>query len=258
MLSDINSKSLVVDFREPDDRNSGRGVSEVLQVMRTLEVRGIPSCVTGARALVYYGAAKVPQDWEVAVPDELFDDAKTLFIGNPEYKMLEPPMPQPKSLIHTYPLFRLQGASFTFMLVPVSEPSVDCDAAKCERSHNGIPYPQLQHLAQGLLDGQRYADLEDLVDGMDLDEAWGEENLQLDRVPREYINRRNKMIRAALPGLPGLVALLSTAPDARRAWTCAVQRKRSRMVPKYPEERYSTRFRLIGSSDPRLDRSREV
>jgi hypothetical protein len=192
------------------------------------------------------------------VPDELFHEAKTLFFENPEYELLKPVMPQPRSLIHTYPLFKQKGLGFTFFLVPASEPHVSCDPAECERSHNGIPYPKLEHFAQSLLDTQKYADLEDLVDGMDLDEAWGEANLDFDHAPIDYINRKNALIRQSLPGLPGLMALLSTTPDARREWMRAVQGKRSRMVPKHSEEKYATRFRLKGSPDPRLNQERRV
>ncbi|KAK4153052.1 hypothetical protein C8A00DRAFT_15713 [Chaetomidium leptoderma] len=258
MTNDPEPKHTAVYVGDPGDRDCGLGASEALDVIQALERNGIPSCITGAKSLVYYGAGRVAQDWEIAVPDDSFETAKTLFESNPKYKMLQPAMPQPKSLIHTCPLFKLKGVAFTLVLVPASEPYVDCSPAKCERSHSGIPYPKLEHLAQSLLDTQHYADLEDLVDGMDLDEKWGEENLRLERVPIEYIQRRNELICRALPGLPGLMASLSTAPDARRAWTRAVQGKRARMVPKYPEERYSTRFRLIGSPDPRLDTKRQV
>ncbi|KAJ4302019.1 hypothetical protein N0V88_002152 [Collariella sp. IMI 366227] len=245
-------------FGNRGDRDCGHGTSEVVKVIQDLESQGIPSCITGARALVYYGVGKVPQDWEVAVPDELFEKATTLFVHSLDYKTLEPATPQPKSLVHTYPLFKLKGAEFTFALVPTFQSSVDCDPTKCERSHNGIPYPQLRYFVQSLLDTQKYADLEDLIDGMNLDEAWGAENLDLDGVPREHINRKNEKICESLPGLPGLMASLSTTPDARREWAQALQGKRSRMVPKYPEDKYATRFRLLESPDPRLDLDREV
>lgn len=167
-------------------------------------------------------------------------------------------MPSPRSLIHTYPLFKLQGVNFIFCLVPTSERFISCIPSKCELSPNGIPYPQLAHLAQSLLDTQHYADLEDLVDGMNLSEEWGEQHLQLDHVPHEYIVCKNELIREALPGSSGVFASLCTAPDARRTWTDAVRGKVSRMVPKCSERLYATRFRLKGDPDPREDRTRQV
>ncbi|KAH6641303.1 hypothetical protein F5144DRAFT_483142 [Chaetomium tenue] len=240
------------------DRNCGLGVPEVLRVIQILEHGSIPSCVTGSKALVYYGAGRVAQDWEVTVPDELVDHARLVFAQNHDYETLQPVMPQPKSLIHTCPLFKLKHVAFTFFLVPASEPFIDCDAAERERSYNGIPYPKLEHLAQSLLDTQNYAGLEDLVDGMDLDEKWGYANLDLDRVPIEYIKRKNELICESRPGLPGLMASLSLAPDARREWARVVRGKVARMTPKYSEAIYSTRFRLRDSLDPRLDRNRQV
>ncbi len=192
------------------------------------------------------------------MPDELFEEAKTLFAQHPDYTMLKSVMPEPRSLIHTYPFFKLQGTVFTFFIVPAHESSIDCSPNKCERSHSGISYPKLEHFAQGLLDAQKYHDLEDLVDGMDLDDVWGVANLQLGRIPIDSINRKNEVIRESLPGLPGLIASLSTVPDGRRSWTAAVQGKRSRMFPKRSEAIYATRFRLVGSPDPRLDRDRQV
>ncbi|KAK3297137.1 uncharacterized protein B0H64DRAFT_473287 [Chaetomium fimeti] len=251
-------KHTTVCFGTSGDRNCGVGVQEVLRVIQTLEHEGVPNCVTGAKALAYYGAGRVAQDWEIAVPDELLDQANVFFTHKDEYEAVKPIMPQAKSLIHTYPLYKLKHAAFTFSLVPASEPCIDCDPAKCERSHSGIPYPKLEDLAQSLLDTQNYAGLEDLVDGMDLDEEWGYENLDLDREPIEYIKRKNELICESRPGLPGLMASLSLSPDARREWTRAIVGKVARMTPKYTEAIYATRFRLKGSPDPRLDTNRQV
>lgn len=100
-----------------------------------------------------------------------------------------------RPLIHTYPFFKLQGAVFTLFIIPASKSTIDCNPDKCERSHSGIPYPKLEHFTQSLLDAQKNYDLEDLVDGMDLDDAWGVANLQLGRIPIDSINRKNELIR---------------------------------------------------------------
>ena len=201
---------------------------------------------------------RLVQHWEISMPDDLFEKAKATFTNMPQYEILRSIMPQPQSLIRTYPLFKLNEASFTFLLTPAFERHADCSPDKLEYSHNGIPYPKLEHFAQSLLDTQNYADLEDLVDGMDLDEAWGEANLDFEHIPIDYIKRKNELICESLPGLPGLMASLSTTPDPKGAWTRAVRGKRARMMPKYSEELYATRFRLIGSPDPRMDKSRQV
>jgi hypothetical protein len=96
--------------------------------------------------------------------------------------------------------------------VPASEPFINCDPDKCERSHGGILYPKLEPFAQNLLHTQNYTDLDHLVDGMDLDEEWGYANLNVDRVPIEYIKRKNEMICEVPAGsswLNGLTLIIS-------------------------------------------------
>ncbi len=96
---------------------------------------------------------------------------------------------------------------------------VDCSPDQYKRNPSGIPYPKPEHLAQSLLDTQHYTDLTDLVDGMDLDDAWGETYLQLDGPPPiEYIRDKNERIACSLPASmkAGTVfALLSETPGAR-------------------------------------------
>ena len=45
---------------KPGDADCGRGVAEALDVITTMEGLGIPCCVVGAKALIYYGAHGVP------------------------------------------------------------------------------------------------------------------------------------------------------------------------------------------------------
>lgn len=50
----------VLDLGKPDDADYGRGVQETLDVIAALESSGILCCVVGTKALVYYGARRVP------------------------------------------------------------------------------------------------------------------------------------------------------------------------------------------------------
>ncbi len=172
-------------------------------------------------------------------------------------------MPEPGSLVHTYPRFTLKGVNYFFMLVPAFECRLSPTPDQREHSASGIPYPKLPLLAQSLLDLQRYADLDDLVDGMDLDEAWGEANLQLDGPPPvEYIREKNDMISRSLPESMGdavIFALLSERPRAARdVWLRTVSTKHKRIGDELPRHRHMTRFRKVGSKDPREDKEREV
>ncbi|KAK3899743.1 hypothetical protein C8A05DRAFT_17864 [Staphylotrichum tortipilum] len=255
----------VLDLEKPGEAHCGRGVGEALDVIRALEAHGIPCCVAGVKALVYYGAHRVPMNWEICVPTDSIERAKGLLASTPlsdKYELWHPVMPDVHSLAHTYPRFTLKGVNFFFILMPAFECRVDCSPDQCERSPSGIPYPKLERLAQGLLDTQLYADLTDLVDGMDLDEAWGETHLQLDGPPPiDYIREKNERIARALPASmkgEALLALLSERPRAREVWLRVVSTKQRRINDKMPRPRHLTRFRKIGSPDPREKQGREV
>jgi len=280
-----DSNEFVLALGKPGEADCGRGVDEALGVMNVLQAQGIPSCVVGAKALVYYGAHRVPmvsrchaskftrfmrtlilaQSWEICVPTDSFGRAKTLLTSSPlsdKYELWHAMMPQPGSLVHTYPRFTLKGVNFFFVLMPAFEYLIDCSPDQCERSPGGIVYPKLEHFAQGLLDTQRYADLADLIDGMDLDEAWGEAHLQLDKpMPVEYIKEKNGLIAHHCPesmksGLP--FALLSESPRARDVWLRQVRTKDRRINEELGRHRFLTRFRKVGSADPRENKGREV
>src|SRR5690606_13970835 len=50
----------VLDLGKAGEADCGRGVDEAFGVTSALESSGIPCCVVGAKALVYYGAHRVP------------------------------------------------------------------------------------------------------------------------------------------------------------------------------------------------------
>jgi hypothetical protein len=169
-------------------------------------------------------------------------------------------MPNIGSLAHTHPRFTLKGVNFFFILTPTFECRIDGAPEQCERSIQEIPYPKLEQFAKGLLDTQQYADLSDLVDGMNLDEEWGEAHLQFDQpAPIDYIQKKNEMILESLPGRPSaLLALLSEKPNPREIWRHIVRTKGKRISDELPGHRYVTRFRKVGSRDPRENKDRVV
>jgi len=166
-------------------------------------------------------------------------------------------------LMHTYPRFTLKGVNFFFIILPSFECLLSPKPENCERSASGIPYPKLELFAQSLMDLQQYADLDDLVDGMDLDQAWGEAHLQLDKPPpMEHIREKNEIIARSLPEDMGNVAdlmLLSESPrPTREIWHLSVSNKGRRINDELPRDRYLTRFRRVGTGDPRENKKREV
>ncbi|KAI1389322.1 uncharacterized protein F4822DRAFT_196893 [Hypoxylon trugodes] len=243
---------------------SGRGIIEVLDVIKILEDAGIACCVTGAHALLYYGAKLVPVDWEVCVPNEDFKKASAMFTSNPLSDIYEPwtkILPQVRSLIHTYPRFTLKGVNFFFFIVPAFEYNIKWESSDLEKSQLGIPFPKLELLARSLLDTQRQLELTNLVDGMDLSEEWGEEHLDLDRTGElEYAGEKNKRLIASHCGSREIpIPKLSEVPkDLRQQWQNIVRGKQRRINLELPKHLYSTRFRMVGSGDPRLRAGRNI
>lgn len=146
-----------------------------------------------------------------------------------------------------------------FGIMPASEYFLDdLKEDMIERSRNQLPYPKLEHLAQALLSTQRWPDLVHLVDGMDLTEEWGEENLYLGEPTEkeiQYVAEKNKKImssRDEFPNTQPWAARLGTSTKERRPkWQSIVARKKERIGPYLPHDRYQTQFRRNGSVDPR-------
>ncbi|WEW56323.1 hypothetical protein PRK78_001766 [Emydomyces testavorans] len=114
----------------------------------------------------------------------------------------------------------------------------------------GLPYPKLQVYVQSLIDSRNLVDLEDLVDGMDLSEEWGEQSLDLNgSTDAEWARNYIKALEA---DKARLIYIDPEPTPKREIWQECVQNKQRRMGWKYPPEIYATRFRKFGSKDPRL------
>ena len=157
------------------------------------------------------------------------------------------------SLYQTYPRFKKIGVDLRFILIPSEDCHLDCLPSKVERSQMGLPYPKLEIFAQSLLDRMEGVDLEDLVDGMNLSEEWGLENLDLDKTNDiDWINRMESKIRAALPD-PSRVSMRTTRPFfLKDMWTSTVASKQRRLGPECSKDVYLTRFCTRNRGDPRL------
>ena len=173
-----------------------------------------------------------------------------------------------RSLYHTFPRFRLnhQGPLFDFQLVPSSDWRFECIPDNFEYSaQNELPYPKLDLFAQSLLERQDLGDLQDLVDGMDLTEQWGEENLKFGEHSGEYtqwLAEKNVKIREALPqevkdevlnDMLGteIYELDEEPPDFRETFVHLTQTKEGRIGLETPAELYATKYRAKDSPDPR-------
>ncbi|POS81525.1 hypothetical protein DHEL01_v200098 [Diaporthe helianthi] len=141
---------------------------DVKEILLLLAQADIPTCIAGVYALRYFGAGRVSN----APP------APFLF----------------ECLRHIRPTFRLKGVNLVFILVPGSDYFINPSPECCELSIHGIPYPKIHHFARSLLVLQNGSDLEDFIDGMDLDMAWAEANVDFDDLQLkglEFTKERN-------------------------------------------------------------------
>jgi hypothetical protein len=154
-----------------------------------------------------------------------------------------------KSFRHLNPIYKLKGAGFFFILTPSTQCFIDPRPEHCELSKNGIPYPKMTQFARSLLVLQNLCDLDDFVDGMDLDEKWGEENIDFDELQvtgMKFTEAQNLELIARDLGQ------YNDKVNYRRRWNETVNTKERRIEP-MKKGRYKTRWRRIKNDiDPRL------
>ncbi|KAI0595513.1 hypothetical protein F4775DRAFT_568649 [Biscogniauxia sp. FL1348] len=247
------------DYHMPSASYDGRGILEILDVIKRLEEVEITCCVVGGNALIYYGVPRVGEEWLLCIQTDRFEEAVAVFTREPLSDIFEPApqiLPQVGSLLHTYPHLKRKDVNFRIYLLPSSEYFVsDLDPSKIERSRLDVPYPKLEYFAQGLIDTQKWAELEALVDGMDLTEEWGDKNLDLQKPGEiEYAKRKNEKIRASLEQFPDSIpsTLRVTPRDVRERYLKIVRNKKRRIdILATDKDKYLTRYRKKGSPDPR-------
>lgn len=196
----------------------------------------------------------------------MLDQATAAFALDKQHYEPRPSLnPGLKPLAHTYQRFAAldfhtdageNETGFCFRVVPATEyfAMSFAFARAVERSRRrGVPFPKLDALARRLLHAQRYHDVEDLVDGMGLSEAWGDECLDLDGpVQTDYIRERNARTATSLValGLRPALAMLVEMPRVREAWEDIVRGKEKRVDPSF-QGVFEAQYRAKGAGDPR-------
>ncbi|KAH7200914.1 hypothetical protein BKA60DRAFT_582231 [Fusarium oxysporum] len=236
--------------------NGGRGTDDALTVTRILEASDIPCCLVGISALIFYGAARVRPDWEICIPTKLVGKAVQLLQSEPHsaYYDLVEPWPYPStSLLHTYHRFKGKGTNFYFILVPAQDVHIACEPSNITRSLRGLPYPKLSVFIQSCLDTRNETQLCDVVDGTNLSEQWGEENLELEGFNDvEWAQDINKRGREFENGRFAHWAPFAwDAPRSRRdMWQSVVRTKKDRLDWTKPSDVFITQYRIIDDPDP--------
>jgi hypothetical protein len=201
----------------------------------------------------------VCQDWEICVPSELKDSAEALLKSEnyiDQYISLPPwPFTGLGSLSHTYTRFKSTGVSFYFVLVPSKDIHLPCEPQNFQRSHNDLPFPKLNLLIQSFLDTNDHVSLADAIDGSNVSEKWGVENLDLEgEVDLEWAEWKNRIIRQEAGGGPCFGLNPIKHVEKRWLWEFMVRNKGGRRGWTQPTELFATRFRLHGDSDPWLEK----
>ncbi|KAM5347241.1 hypothetical protein ACJ41O_010246 [Fusarium nematophilum] len=244
---------------EPNDDEKpalNGGADDALRVTKLLEESGIPCCLVGISALIFYGADRVRPDWEICVPTELVDKAAQLLQSEPlstDYCLVEPWAYPSTSLLHTYHRFKGRGTNFYFILVPSRDVHIACEPSNLTRSLKGLPYPKLDVFIQSCLDKGDDLELCDVVDGTNLPEEWGEENLELDGINdvewARDVNRRGREFEN------GKFAHWSPfvyggSKSRRKMWQDKVRTKKDRLDWTKPSDIFVTQHRLVDMPDP--------
>ncbi|PGG97167.1 hypothetical protein AJ79_09304 [Helicocarpus griseus UAMH5409] len=235
--------------------NNGYGTDDTLAVTRDLEEHGIPCCLVGIAALVFYGAGRVRDDWEICIPTELVDKAVDLLQSEPyttRYRRVEPwPYCEPFSLIHTYHRFKTRGIKHYFFLVPSIDVHIDCIPSNFTRSLRGLPYPKLNVFIQSCLDTYDMLQLCDVIDGTNVSEEWGEQNLDLEGT-NDVQWAREKIKRGRDFGGKWAFAAAARAgrKSKREMWQSLVRTKEDRLDWTKPKDVFITQYRVIGAPDP--------
>ncbi|KAF2152130.1 hypothetical protein K461DRAFT_294969 [Myriangium duriaei CBS 260.36] len=252
-----------MEFPEPGDRrasHNGHGIDEVLQVVQRLSSAGIISCIVGGHALRYFGVRRAPETWDICVPNDCFEEATSIISEAKDlYKTGMQVLPQVKTLIHTYPRFKQIGVDFNFYIVPSFEYFMDdFNEDMFEYSNNGVPYPELKHYAQSLMSTQRWPELVHLIDGMDLSQEWGDQNLVMGfptEREKEYVKVKNEKYMASCDDFPDCTPIFGTLSEVSRdrtaEWRAMVSGKKDR-IRRFDKDTHITEFREKGSRDPRL------
>ncbi|PQK17432.1 hypothetical protein BB8028_0007g06270 [Beauveria bassiana] len=220
-------------------------VQKTLNVVRILNEHDIPCCCVGVSALKFYGANRMRSTWEICVPADQVTAAENLFRSDDAFTVLPPKGFCPGSRIDTYSVFGTRKSHHEFLIMPDYDVHLDCRSLDIVHSLRGVPYPSLKAFAQSCLDRRNQLELCDLIDGSNVSEEWGEENLDLNGVHDvDWVRTMQAKKGSCRRWWP-------TRPKEKRAiWQDFVRTKEQRLDDSRPPSRYITQYRHIGSKDP--------
>ncbi|WEW55165.1 hypothetical protein PRK78_000594 [Emydomyces testavorans] len=221
--------------------HGGAGTVEILEITRLLEAAGVCCCVVGISALRYFGAWRARHDWEICVPTHLVESASQIFQSEPYNKIYEinpGGRPQLDPLLQPFPRFKIKGVDLYFTIITAELAHLECVSSNLERSQMGIPYPKLEVFAQSLLETNDEVALADLIDGMNLTNEWGLENLDLHGTHDiSWVKKQNEKISRTLPKIDFACLLELDASEEKEGIYQAGMHKENKEItsPSVPE-----------------------
>ena len=195
------------------------------------------------------------QDWEICVPTELVGQAAELLQSEPyatQYRLVKLwPYYSPCSLIHTYHRFKSRGINHYFFLVPSVDIHIDSDPSNFTRSPRGLLYPKLDVFIQSCLDTCDMLHLCDVIDGTNVSEEWGENNLDLEGTNNvEWAKEKNKRGEEFGGKWANSLFAWEGRRNKREMWLSLVRTKEDRLDWTKPKDVFITQHCVIGAPDP--------
>ncbi|KJZ73043.1 hypothetical protein HIM_07615 [Hirsutella minnesotensis 3608] len=252
-MRDDNVHNVDLNIATESETYVGHGADHTLRVTVILEANDIPCCCVGVSALKCYELGNLR-----AYP-ELVSEAVRILQSpqhSHDYVLVDPiSHAQVQSMIHTYDRFKTRGLCHAFVIVPADDVHLDCRPVNIVRSLRGLPYPNLGVFAQSCLDRRNELELCDLIDGANISEDWGEDNLNLEGTNDvEWawaMKRRTKEWDVEKERKPKPIDFWPTRPKSKRLiWQSQVRTKVERLDWSRPPEVFVTQYRVHGSPDP--------
>lgn len=162
----------------------------------------------------------------------------------------QPQSLQVASLAHLYHRFCVRGTDIHAVLVPSFDAHIEYDSIRIRSSNTGLPYPTLPILVQSFIDTHNDVALCDIIDGTNVSEEWGNDNLELDGTNDiEWADAMNeRLYKASGDDVTALGAAIPTQIVERRSfWQCRVRGKSDRLGWTRPDELFDTRFHMKGA-----------
>lgn len=189
------------------------------------------------------------------MPTEMLSLAGTVLLDRHSSRYIRiPKTRRPGTHLETCIRLKCIGVKAYITLVPSQAVHIECRPSCFQRSSNGLPYPTLPVLVQSFLEMNDKVSLNDVVDGSNVTEDWGVENLDLDGdTDTNWAHERNAAVRRAQGERSIPFGMVPTVPFRKRdIWESSVRTKKARLGWTMPETLFVTRFRLRCSSDPWL------